>query len=282
MWTSGTGSGKSTIIRELVADHLDHGRTVGMLMLEESPEETMDDIISLKLGKPVRRIRALRALNKLKASLGQELVGFLEGCPIEDNLSDDEYEDAKAQLQSRDLYIYDSFGMTATDNIVSQVDYLASALGCDVVILDHITAAVTNIMSSDNKAKGEREAIDEVMLNLRGIVTRTGVHLDIISQLRKPSTGKGYEEGARITLGDLRGSGALGSVPNTVIAMERDRQSLCSVQANTSFIRILKNRFSGKTGIATALHYTHSTGKLEPIGWHLDDKGRPVPDRGAF
>lgn len=268
MWTSGTGSGKSTIIRELVADHLNHGRTVGMLMLEESPEETMDDLISLQLGKPVRRIRSLRALNQLKASMGQELVEF------EDNLSDDEYEDAKAQLQSRDLYIYDSFGMTATDNIVSQVDYMASALGCDVVILDHITAAVTNIMAADNKTKGEREAIDEAMHNLRGIVTRTGVHLDVISQLRKPSTGKkGYEEGARITIGDLRGSGALSSVPNTVIAMERDRQAADPRAANTSVIRILKNRFTGKTGVATALYYDYTTGRLAPTDFAVDGSG---------
>ena len=261
MWTSGTGSGKSTIIRELVSHHLDAGRTVGMIMLEESPEETLDDLISLRLGKPVRRIRSLRALNQLKASMGEPPVEF------EDNLSDEEYLDVRRYIQDKNLYIYDSFGLAATENIVSQVDYMASALDCDVVILDHITAAVAGMMAGENTGRGEREAIDEAMHRLRSIVTKTGCHIDIISQLRKPSTGKGYEEGARITLGDLRGSGALGSVPNTVIAMERDRQHEDPVTANTSVIRVLKNRFTGKTGVACHLYYNYEDGKLVPVSF---------------
>jgi twinkle protein len=109
-------------------------------------------------------------------------------------------------------------------------------------------------------------------------VERTGVHLDVISQLRKTSQGKGYEEGARITLQDLRGSGSLGSVPNIVIAMERDRQDPEPIKANTSVIRVLKNRFTGRTGVATALHYDANTGKLNEIGFGIDAEGEIVFD----
>lgn len=56
LYASGTGSGKSTFLREIAHDHLKAGRSVGMIMLEESPEETMDDMISLILNKPVRKI----------------------------------------------------------------------------------------------------------------------------------------------------------------------------------------------------------------------------------
>ena len=265
MWTSGAGSGKSTIVRELVNHHIEAGRTVGMIMLEESPEETLNDIISLRMAKNVKVIRSLRALNKLKESMGEPLVEF------EDNLSDEDYHETRRTIQEQALYIYDSFGLSAADNLVSQVDYMASALGCDVIILDHITAAVTGMMTDDKASKGEREAIDETMHRLRSIVTRTGSHIDIISQLRKPSTGKGYEEGARITLGDLRGSGALGSVPNTVIAMERNRQDEDPVKANTSTIRVLKNRFTGKTGVACALYYDRETCRLVPVEPPSDD-----------
>lgn len=267
MWTSGTGSGKSTIVRELVMDHLEHGRTVGMLMLEESPEETMDDLISLRLNKPVRRIRAKRALNRLRAQMGKELLDF------EDTLTEEEYLDARSYLSTKNLYIYDSFGMSAADNIVSQVDYMATALGCDVVILDHITAAVANVMAGDGPGKGEREAIDEAMHNLRGIVTRTGCHLDVISQLRKPAGGVGYEEGARIRTADLRGSGSLSSVPNTIIAMERNRQAPNDIAANTSILRVLKNRYGGDTGVADALFYNRDTGKLQPQAFTVNADG---------
>ncbi len=267
MWTSGTGSGKSTIVRELVMDHLANGRSVGMLMLEESPEETMDDLISLKLNIPVRRIRAKRALNRLRAGQGKELLDF------EDNLTEDMYLDARAELATKELYVYDSFGMAAADNIVGQVDYMASALGCDVVILDHITAAVANVMAGDGPGKGEREAIDEAMHKLRGIVTKTGVHLDVISQLRKPAGGVGYEEGARIRTADLRGSGSLSSVPNTIIAMERNRQAPNDIVANTSILRVLKNRYGGDTGVADALYYNRETGMLQPQEFSVNAEG---------
>lgn len=56
LWCSGTGSGKSTIVRELMHHHLEEGRSVGAIMLEESPQETMDDMVSLMLNKPVRAI----------------------------------------------------------------------------------------------------------------------------------------------------------------------------------------------------------------------------------
>lgn len=267
MWTSGTGSGKSTIIREIVSAHLESDRTVGMLMLEESPDETLDDLLSLYLNKPIKHIRAYRALNKLRSSEGQDPIEF------EDTLTDEEYNDALAHIRSKNLFIYDSFGLTAAENIVSQVDYMATALECDVIVLDHITAAVTNMMSGDGVGKGEREAIDEVMHNLRGIVTRTGCHIDIVSQLRKPATGVGYEEGARIRTGDLRGSGALGSVPNTIIAMERNRQDPDPRTANTSVMRVLKNRFTGKTGVAAALYYDSRTSRLDSVDFSVSGDG---------
>ena len=37
LWTSGTGSGKTTILKEFIFHHLSQGRSVGAIMLEESP-----------------------------------------------------------------------------------------------------------------------------------------------------------------------------------------------------------------------------------------------------
>ena len=72
LWCSGTGSGKSTILRELMHHHLEEDRSVGCIMLEEAPQETMDDMISLMLNKPVRAIRAMRMMNDLRIKMGKK------------------------------------------------------------------------------------------------------------------------------------------------------------------------------------------------------------------
>jgi len=117
------------------------------------------------------------------------------------------------------------------------------------------------------------------MKELRALVSRTGVHIDVVSQLKK--TNKAYEEGERITLQDLRGSGSLSSVPNTVVALERDRQNADPKIANTTTVRVLKNRLTGKSGVASCLYYDHSTGRLQELDFAFDDGGELVHDWDA-
>ena len=115
------------------------------------------------------------------------------------------------------------------------------------------------------------------MKEFRGLVSRTGVRIDVVSQLKK--TNKAYEEGDRITLQDLRGSGSLSSVPNTVIGLERDRQNPDPKVANTTTVRVLKNRLTGKAGVATCLYYDHESGRLAELDWALDDTGKVLVDQ---
>ena len=142
-------------------------------------------------------------------------------------------------------------------------------LECDVVILDHVTAVVA---ATDYNGKGERRGIDELMGDLRSLVSRTGVHLDIVSQLKKID-GKPFEEGGRISSAHLRGSGSLASVPNVIIAIERNQQDPNPESKNTILIRVLKNRFYGFTGIAAALRWDASTMALTEVEWHEEPDG---------
>jgi twinkle protein len=270
LWTSGTGSGKSTILREMIVHHLEEGRSVGAIMLEESPQETVDDMISLIINKPVRAIRAAKVMNELRSKMGKE--------PIEidtvNDLCDEEYAAAKRELGNTELYIYDHLGNNGLNNLCARIEYMAVSLGVDVIVLDHITAAATGLMNDKSDFDGgssERLLIDNIMKQLRGLVSRTGVRIDVISQLKK--TQKAYEEGDRITLQDLRGSGSLSSVPNTVIALERDRQSPDPVMANTTTIRVLKNRLTGRAGVASCLYYDRVSGRMEEIDWVVNDDG---------
>lgn len=274
LWASGTGSGKSTILRELMIHHLEEGRSVGCIMLEESPQETMDDLISLLLNKPVRAIRAGRMMNELRSKMGKNPINMT----ILDDLTEEEYISAKRKLCQTNLFIYDHLGNNAMQNLLARMEFMATSLKVDVIILDHITAAAAGLMGmADKDIEGggsERIIIDTLMKELRSIAVRTGVHIDIVSQLKK--TDKSYEEGDRITLQDLRGSGALASVPNTVVALERDRQNPDEKIANTTLVRVLKNRLTGRAGIATALFYDHRTGRLQEIGFAMSEEGEPV------
>ena len=278
LWASGTGSGKSTLLREVIYNHLDDGRSVGAIMLEESPSETIDDIISLMLNKPVRAIRAKKMMNKLRTELGKTPIDI----SVIDDLTDEEYAEARQQLEATQLYIYDHLGNSGLQNLCARIEFMAVSLGVDVIVLDHITAAAAGLLTTDNDFDGgssERLLIDNIMKELRALVSRTGVRIDVVSQLKK--TQKAYEEGDRITLQDLRGSGSLASVPNTVIALERDRQNPDTRIANTTIVRVLKNRLTGKSGIASCLYYDHGTGRMRELDFGVDDEGNVVNDWDA-
>ena len=48
--------------------------------------------------------------------------------------------------------------------------------------------------------------------------------------------------------------------------------------SNTTVVRVLKNRLTGRAGIATALFYDHKSGRLSEVGFTLDDSGNVVYD----
>jgi twinkle protein len=50
-----------------------------------------------------------------------------------------------------------------------------------------------------------------------------------------------------------------------VIALERNQQADDEQAANTTTIRILKNRYTGDTGVACYLHYDKDTGRMTQI-----------------
>lgn len=257
MYISGTGSGKSTIVREIAWHHLVEGRKVGMIMLEETPKETRDDLVSLMVNAPVREIRAGKMLNELRAKQGKDPL------KLAGELDNTTYEAALDTLSQMPLYVFNHFGNNAYANALARIEYMAVCLDCDVVVLDHITALTAGLMGVKGDDADERQMMDQVMKDLRSIATRTGVHIDVVSQLKK--TMKSYEEGSHISIEDIRGSGSLSSVPNTIIALERNRQDPDYFTSNCTAVRILKNRLNGKCGIATGLWYDHTEGRMVEV-----------------
>ena len=103
--------------------------------------------------------------------------------------------------------------------------------------------------------------LDQTMTKLRSLVERTGIALFLVSHLRKTNNDQDHTEGSRVTLGQLRGSAAIGQLSDGVIALERDQQA--DVKSSLTTVRVLKNRHSGETGIACRLSFDLTTCKFK-------------------
>lgn len=230
--TSGSGMGKSTLARQIAYKLIMDGHKVGMMMLEESVSRTARDLLSIHL----------------KQKLHKNSEGVDEGTLRK------AYDDVFGQ---NNLFMYDHFGSTETNNLLNKMRYMAKALDVKFIVLDHISIVVSGIGDGD-----ERRIIDNLVTQLRTFVEETGVTMFMVSHLKRPE-GRGHEEGAVTSLSQLRGSASLGQLSDRVIGLERNQQSEDDPHKVT--VRILKDRFDGETGVAGYLHYDKTTGILSEM-----------------
>ena len=181
---------------------------------------------------------------------------------VRDNYSRDELNKYKdATVGTRRFFAFDHFGSMDNDEILSMVRYMVKSLDCQWIFLDHLSILVSG--QEDNG--DERKSIDVLMTKLRSIVEETNCSLVLVSHLKRVGNGKGHEDGVEVSLSHLRGSQSIAQLSDMVIAMERDQQADDPVVANTTVIRILKNRYTGETGLATYLLFDSDSGRLKEI-----------------
>ena len=226
--TAGSGIGKSSFCRELACSLLQSGERVGYLALEESNRRTALGLMSSAVGKSLH----------LGEHSHQELTKAFD-----------------ATMDNWDLYLFDGFGSYDPDVIYNRIEYLAQGLDCKIIFLDHLSILLSGLDGD------ERRMIDNTMTRLRSLVERTGISLFLVSHLRRSTGDKNHEEGARVTLGQLRGSAAIAQLSDSVIGLERDQQS--DKDGDFTTVRVLKNRYSGETGIACTLKYNLETCKFD-------------------
>jgi twinkle protein len=97
---------------------------------------------------------------------------------------------------------------------------MATVCKVDFIVLDHISIVTSGIESS---SEGERKDIDILMTRLRSLIEETGIGIVAIVHLKRVN-GKNFNEGAQVSLSDLRGSGSLEQLSDNVIALERNQQ----------------------------------------------------------
>nr|BDD44262.1 hypothetical protein 8 [bacterium] len=222
--TAGTGIGKSTWCRQLATHLLNKGERVGYLALEESNRRTALGLMSVDQGKAYH-------------------IGTHERSDLS--------EAFKASIDRWNLYLYDGFGSVDPDVIYNRVEYLATGLDCRVIFVDHLSILISGLDGD------ERRTIDKTMTRLRSLVERTQVSMFLVSHLRRTQTDQNHEEGARTSIGQLRGSAAIAQLSDMVIGLERNQQADTTGASTT--VRLLKNRYSGETGPVGTLEYDLNT-----------------------
>ena len=224
-FTAGSGSGKTSIMRQLAVDLLQKGESVGILELEANNRRTALGLMSTAVGKNYH-------------------IGEHDQEELNTAFSN--------SIANWNLFLFDGCGSFDPDIIYNRIEYLATGLDCKVIILDHLSILLSGLEGD------ERRMIDTTMTRLRSLVERTGIALFLVSHLRRASNDKhAHEEGGRISLSSLRGSHSIAQISDQVVALEVDQQS--GTERKPTTVRVLKNRYSGEVGVACTLSYDLST-----------------------
>jgi len=236
--TAGTGAGKTSLMYELEYHMLKNTTSnIGIIHLEENKKQTMFHLMSIPANKRL-------FIKEERKGISREEFRKYE----EDTVRDPR------------LIAFNHFGSITTEEILSRVRYMVKAMDCKFIIIDHLSILVSGLDDGD-----ERRNIDMLMTKLRSLVEETQCGMLLVSHLRRGTGDNGHEQGKEISLSMLRGSHSIAQLSDGVIALERDQQAKDPVQANTTTVRVLKNRYAGETGIATYLLYDKDTGRMAEI-----------------
>ena len=226
--TAGSGVGKSEACRE-IAYHLltKYPEKLGYIALEENVRRAAFGLMSKAVNKPLH-------LN----------------CPF----TKEELKELFDKVCGDRVFFYDHFGSLESDNLMAKIRYMAKALDCKFIFLDHISIVVSGLEGGD-----ERRIIDNLMTKLASLVQELDILIVAVSHLRRPP-GEAHEEGGRTSMSQLRGSSSIGQLSSTIIGMERNQQDEENKHLTT--FRLLKCRHTGETGIAGYGRYDKETGRI--------------------
>jgi len=237
LFISGTGSGKSTIVREIGLDVLETTESdkLGIISLEEAPAETARKYAGMALS---------RNPDKEEIPIDELKVGF------------------DKVFGSDRVILLDHQGSIDDNTIIDQLEYMCLS-GCKYLLIDHITILVSE---GTGDLRGN-EAQDKVMNDLLRLVKRhPTVWIGLVSHLRKTQGGgKSFEEGKLPNLDDIRGSGSIKQISFDVIAFARDLNADDESERNTIKMSVLKARRTGLTGRVNDVKYSYDTGRLTAL-----------------
>ena len=231
LFTSGTGSGKSTLIKECILHLLNTtDEKIGLVSLEESPGDTAEKLIQMQIRKNMSIY------------------------PVDEDEQRKAFDEVFGDER---LVLLDHQGSVSDGGLLDKMHSLA-AMGCKYIILDHLTIAV----SEGADGLTGNEAIDKVMSDLLKMCKQYDIWMGVISHLRKSAGGASFEEGKIAALDDMKGSGSIKQIAFDVIAFARNLTAEMEAERNIMEMSVLKSRYTGLTGPAGKARYDHETCRL--------------------
>jgi len=238
--TAGTGSGKTTMIKQMQYHYFKETQlNQALIHLEEPLKTTAKDLVGISMETRIH---------------------------LNDSVDRDEYKKRAEEIflsvdtegQSR-LNLYDTFGSMDSADLYNKIRFMVKGLDCKIIWLDHLSILVSDLGQEGD----ERRAIDSIMHQLKSLTVELDCFIGLVVHLNN-NTQTPFEEGGSITINNLRGSGGIKQLSDSVMAISRNQQAEDETERNTVKVSILKNRFSGETGTSDKVTYNGFTGKFEP------------------
>lgn len=238
-FTAGTSSGKTTLFKQLQYHILTNTNlNQALIHLEEPLETTAKDLIGISMSTRIQ-------LN-------------------EDYSQEDYIERAKEIFNAVDcdgnhrINLYDSFGSMDSEDLFNKIRFMVKGLDCRVIFLDHLSILVSGLGNTGD----ERRTIDYLMHELKSLTIELGCTIFLVSHLNN-NTQTPFEEGGRVTINHLRGSGSIKQLSDGVIAISRNQQAETEEERNTVQVSVLKWRYTGLTGLSDLIFYNGFTGRFQ-------------------
>lgn len=225
-------AGKSTFLKEIILHlHETTDEKIGLFMLEEFIEETVTDLMVMKL--------------KERIDINEDLV------------SSEVQKDMWCELfGSNRITLSTAHSFATLEDFMNKIRYMHHNYGVDIFFLDNLTKMMRMLVDiRDN----ENFIISKIMTELDVMAKDLGIYICLVSHVRKEDGyGKSFNEGKVMKVHDLYGSGDISKFAHNVIAISRNNES----EPNCTTYHLIASR-RGKLGRGNELTYNYKTGRME-------------------
>lgn len=244
-WGAGTGSGKTTLMKQLVMTAIrpDLGEDHSSFLPMPAPRK----VATILYEEPVKR--TLKTLAGMV--MGQRI--HVPGTVYDKDQAREVMRAIRPYLKSISLK-----GARDWETVKATIRYLAVSEDIRDFVIDPMTA----LTAGDEK---ERSTLDGIMSELAGLAEDLDITIHLVFHLATPD-GTSHEDGGRVQEKHFRGSRAVAFWSHYLLGVERNKQD----PESPTVIRGLKDRLTGDAvGPFIALTYDRETGLMVEV---------PLPD----
>lgn len=224
-----TSVGKSTVLNNMVYNiAMNTPKRTGLMYLESSPREIVRSFLSIHTEENLSLKKYSEMdMKNLKVQF-QDMIG-----------RDDKI-----------VTVNHNGSFTSVDQMFEKIRWLVKAMGCHVIVIDPLQAAVPS---------NENSVIDNFMDSLLKLAKETMASIIVVSHMKKPDDDKPHA----VSEYSLKGSSAINQIAFNTILMSRDKVSDNEKVRNSTKLTLVKCRRTGLTGNAGWLRYNPNSAKIE-------------------